>query len=155
MSSRLGDCKGRNQVARLWVWPVFLILCATPLGCATSSHRENKEEALTHFNQGRELRAKGNLKGAIVEYRAALHLDPNHVDAHTNLGAALGTKGDVEGAIAEHRTALRLDPIQFRPHYNLGIALQAQGKKADAKDEFMEALRLLPDTRPIKNTLDL
>ena len=55
-------------------------------------------------------RNKGDLDGAIAEYREALRLNPNDDEAHFNLGVALGKKGDWDGAIAEYREALRLNP---------------------------------------------
>ena len=103
--------------------------CAgTQGGAATSS-----QDAGTSNDRGVELYGKGDLAGAIAEYRTALRLDPNFVMAHYNLGHALGENGDREGAIAEFRTALRLAPNFPAAHYNLGIELQQLGEESRSK----------------------
>src|SRR2546423_13981267 len=97
--------------------------CAgTQGGAATSS-----QDAGTYYDRGVELYGKGDLAGAIAEYRTALRLDPNFVAAHYNLGHALQEKGEGEGAIDEYRTALRLAPNFLADHYNLGQAVQQLG----------------------------
>jgi Flp pilus assembly protein TadD len=42
-----------------------------------------------HVTLGNALAARGDLEGAIAEYRAALHIDPNLAETHFNLGLAL------------------------------------------------------------------
>src|SRR5215813_10214792 len=116
--------------------------CAGTQGGASTS----SQDAGTYYDRGVELYGKGDLAGAIAEYRTALRLDPNFVAAHFNLGHALLKNGDVEGAIAEYRTALRLAPNFPAAHYNLGIELQQLGRKAEAREEFTAVQRLVPNT---------
>ena len=47
-----------------------------------------------HLDRGSVLADKGDLDGAIAEFRQALQLKPDDVDAHYNLGIALHSKGD-------------------------------------------------------------
>lgn len=54
-----------------------------------------------HYNLGIELRKKGDLEGAIPEFRTARRLNPNHVDARYNLAGALRAKGDLVSARKE------------------------------------------------------
>ena len=82
--------------------------------------------ALAHNNLGNALRDKGDLDGAIAEYREAIRLDPRFANAHCNLGNALSDKGDLDGAIAEYREAIRLDPKHVRAHNNLGTAFSGK-----------------------------
>lgn len=63
-----------------------------------------------HCNLGIELREKGDLEGAIAEYRTALRLDPNEVHARYNLAIALRAKGDLVSARNEYKKALKLIP---------------------------------------------
>ena len=65
------------------------------------------------------LRAKGDLDGAIAEYREALRLNPNNALAHNGLGFALEKKGDLRGALEEYRAATALDPknANFKQNY--------------------------------------
>jgi Flp pilus assembly protein TadD len=89
------------------------------------------------------LKAKGDLDGAIAEFRTALRLNPNHVAAHTNLGNALVVQGDFNEALDEYRTALRLNPSHVAAHVGMGVALKRLGRKGEAQGEFQQALQLL------------
>src|SRR5262249_49066993 len=66
------------------------------------------DDATTHFNRAVELHKKGNLYGAITEYRTALRLNPNEVEAHYNLGNALKALGRQADAREEFKKALGL-----------------------------------------------
>ena len=68
------------------------------------------DNAMAHCNLGTALKAKGDLEGAIAEYRAALRLQPDSAMAHYDLGRVLWTKGDREAAFEEIHTAHRLAP---------------------------------------------
>ena len=76
-----------------------------------------------HQQLGTELLRKGDLEGAIVEYRMDLSLNPNDVCAHSTLGWALGKNGDLKEAIAEYRAALRLKPDSAENHFLARICL--------------------------------
>jgi len=68
------------------------------------------DQAMPHCDLGSALKAKGDLEGAIAEYRAALRLDPDNAVAHFDLGRVLWAKGDREAAFEEFHTAHRLAP---------------------------------------------
>jgi len=95
----------RSRIAQ-----VFLILCVTTIGCATGSHPENTGEARLHVKQGGDLLGKGDVDGAITEFRTALRLDPNHESAHENLGLALQKLERKAEAREEFTEVLRLLP---------------------------------------------
>ena len=65
---------------------------------------------MSHCDLGSALKAKGDLEGAIAEYRTALHLQPDNAAAHYDLGRVLWMKGDREAAFEEFHTAYRLAP---------------------------------------------
>jgi len=102
------------------------------------------KNAMAHVNLGIALENKGDLGGAIVEYREALRLNPNNDDAHVNLGIALGEKGDWDGQLREGREALRLNPKNEDAHVALGVALGQKGDWDEGIAEFRELLRLNP-----------
>src|SRR5205807_848437 len=104
------------------------------------------ETAIERLSRGNGLAAKGDLEGAIVEFRAALRINPNFFEAHNNLGNALLEHVDVEDAIAEYRAALRINPNFAEPHYNLGkVLLEAKGDVEGALAECRAALRINPN----------
>jgi Flp pilus assembly protein TadD len=65
--------------------------------------------AAWHVEVGDTLYAKGDLDGAIDEYREALRLNPNDANTHNNLGVAL-EEGDRRGALEQYRAAYMLEP---------------------------------------------
>jgi Flp pilus assembly protein TadD len=73
---------------------------------------------------------KGNLDGAISEYRQAIALAPRYARAHAALGLVLKEKKDFTGAIGEFRKAIEFDPrdpaIQYL-HSPLGYVLREKG----------------------------
>ncbi len=94
--------------------------CQSGAGLTGSVQTEQtSENDADHYNRGVALHRKGDLDGAIVEYRRALRLNSNDVAAHTNLGTALQAKGDLAGALAEYRKALSLNPNDDYAHANL------------------------------------
>jgi tetratricopeptide (TPR) repeat protein len=88
---------------------------------------------------------EGDLDGAIIKYRKALSVKPDHVGAHNGLGLVLMEKGDLNRAIGEYREAIRIDPKESAPYYNLGIALRRVGRQAEAVWAIREFLQLLED----------
>ena len=73
------------------------------------------------------LQPKGDLEGAISEYRTALRLQPDVPQTHYNLGNALYAKADLDGAITEWRTTLHLPAVHHADaHHNLAVALPIQ-----------------------------
>jgi tetratricopeptide (TPR) repeat protein len=101
------------------------------------------QEATTHYAQGRALAQKGDLDGAVSEYRIALRMAPSYADAHYSLAVLLAKKGDRSGAITELRETLRLKPSYAEAHSFLGATLQ----NAVAQDMLSSSLNPKKDTR--------
>lgn len=56
------------------------------------------------------LQKKGDLDGAMAEYREAIRLDRLDAKAHTNLGLILYAKGKYREGVLEITEGYRLDP---------------------------------------------
>lgn len=110
------------------------------LGCTS------EDDARAHDKLGRALAEKGDLDGAIAEYREALRLNPNLAEAHDKLGRALWRKRDLEGAAKELRTAIRLRPDFSGSYVFLYIVLSQLGDLDGAIAAMREAIRLSPDS---------
>ena len=97
-------------------------------------------------NLGFALDAAGRTTDAVAQYRQALRLQPDYIDAHNNLGAALiNIPGGTSEAIAQYQEALRLKPDYPGVHYNLGNALmKIPGRMDEAISHLREALRRDP-----------
>ncbi|HXC02679.1 MAG TPA: tetratricopeptide repeat protein, partial [Opitutaceae bacterium] len=141
---------------------VFLAL-AVGLGWVTVQRNKDYHDELTLWSDTvakcpGNARARDNLGNtlvkmpdrlpdAIVQFEAALQLDPDSAKVHNNFGdALLDMPGRLPDAIAELQAALRLDPGMAEAHNNLGTAwLEMPGRLPDAMAEFEAALRLNPD----------
>lgn len=79
------------------------------------------------LERGDELRASGDVVGAIAAYQEALKLEPESVLAHLKLARALEQTGDREQSIAEYLRCIDLDPKLAAPFYALGFLLAREG----------------------------
>ena len=88
--------------------------------------------------RGRVAAQAGRYQDAAQEFRRALTVRPESVEARVNLGSVLSSAGDRSGAMEQLREALRLDPGNFTAHFNLG-ALLAEGSAPEEARAHLEA----------------
>lgn len=94
--------------------------------------------ALLHLEFGYGLEAKGDLKGAISEYRKATQISPDEPVVHAFLALALENTGAIEQAIAAWQTVLRLEPNNESASVML---IKLFGAKGDLDGEIAEFRR--------------
>ena len=104
-------------------------------------------------NLGNALRAKGDVDGAIAEYREALRVKPDYAMAHHNLANALFAKRDLDGAVAAYLEVLRLKPDDAMAHFDLGTTLSEKGETDRAIAEIRKAITLKPDMAQMHGNL--
>ena len=80
-------------------------------------------DTVYHHELTEALAQRGDLDGAISEYRKLLAMKPDYAHAHNNLGEALAGKGDLDAAIEEYRKALAINPSLAEASKNLEAAL--------------------------------
>ena len=88
--------------------------------------------------RGRVAAQAGRYQDAAQEFRRALAVRPESVEARVDLGSVLFRMGDRSGAMEQFREALRLDPGNVTAHFNLG-ALLAEGSERDEARAHLEA----------------
>ncbi len=88
---------------------------------------------------------RGDYPTAISDYRKALDLRPNMVEAKVNLGAALVHVGDFDGAIAMYKSALPLTPQKNAVLRNLALAYYKKGDFTNAAEQFETLHKALPN----------
>ena len=94
---------------------------------------------------GNEFYKYGEPDNAIAEYREALKINPNNVQAHRKLGFLLyNVKGELKEGMAHLTNAIRLDPDNALVHHDLGMALLHQKRFDQAIRHLSEALRRMP-----------
>jgi tetratricopeptide (TPR) repeat protein len=107
-----------------------------------------------YINLGNALKDKGDLDGAIAEYREAIRLYPQWAIAHYNLGLFLQRKGDLDGAEREIREAVRLDGDHHGAAIDaLAALLVSRGNRDGAIAPYKELLRLAPKSASAHNGL--
>ncbi len=111
--------------------------------------------AFAHHNLAFSLENIPNhLDEAITQYREALRLKPDLIEARTNLGKDLSSEGRIPEAVAELQAVLALKPDSAAAHNNLGFALEKlPGRLQDAMTQFDDALRLDPNLADAHNNL--
>jgi len=100
---------------------------------------------ITHTNLGNALLIVGQRQEAIEQFRQALRIKSDYLEAHNNLGSALLQAGRLQEAIEHYKKALLIKPNHAKAHYNIGLALYQTGQHQDAIQHFEQALRLDPN----------
>ncbi len=122
-----------------WCWGLLLTL-SVAFNLVASYERS----AEFHHNQGSILSQKGRIDEAIAEFRKALEIRPNDVEANNSLGTALLQRGQVDEAMAHFQKALELQPNNAVTHDNLGVVLLRKGQVDKAITQFHKALEIQP-----------
>ena len=123
-------------------WRTSAALWSHALECSTLPN------ALAHYNLGLARFRDGRLDEAIADYREALKIKPDYVEAQVNLGVALCERGQAAEAIVHYRRALEIKPDYVAAYNNLGVALLGQGHVAEAIVQHEKALEIEPDDAP-------
>jgi tetratricopeptide (TPR) repeat protein len=106
---------------------------------------QQAQDATAIFNRAVELQRQGKLDEAAAEYRAALAIKPNYLNAQANLGVVLARLGRYDEAVSAYESALKLAPQSAPILLNLGIAHYRSGKFDQATVAFERLLEQKPD----------
>jgi len=134
------------QQSRLYADPV--ILYATSVQRAPGS-------AFAHHALGLALLSASRPEEAAKQFKSALLVRPDLLDAHTDLAAALTQLQRYPEAVAHLREVLRLKPDSAEAENNLGGVLWETGQRAEAIEHYERALRLRPDYPEARYNLGL
>lgn len=115
---------------------VFKVVLNFLLICLFLSCSSKEKQAEKHFKDGFEYQNQGNLDKAIEEYKKAIELNPNYLQAHMNLGAAYIGQKKYDKAIEEFNTVVKLNYYYGTAHYNLGYVYLLKGEKGKAQEEL-------------------
>jgi DNA-binding winged helix-turn-helix (wHTH) protein/TolB-like protein len=84
-------------------------------------------------------------RGAEVEFKRSLELNPNYATAHHWYGESLSLNGRHLEALAQLREAERLNPLSFPIKEDIGLAFYRARDFASAERKFREVLDLDPN----------
>lgn len=99
----------------------------------------------TYVAAGRMHETQGRLTRAAAQYRMAIQLDPQNVEAHNRLGLVLCQMQQFNEADAELAKAIALAPNRPHLHNNLGFSYLIQMRWTEAEQSLQKALELQPD----------
>jgi outer membrane protein OmpA-like peptidoglycan-associated protein/tetratricopeptide (TPR) repeat protein len=124
--------------------PQLLFAQAPELHTKSDKAKKHYQKAMEYYNlQKNELAAN--------EFRKAIEIDPNFIEAHIVLAGLYQDIKNHESAIAEYKTALAIDPNFFpNNYYNLAESEVALQMFADARVHLKKLLnfsKLSPDIR--------
>jgi tetratricopeptide (TPR) repeat protein len=87
---------------------------------------------------------KKNVTRALRDFRRAIELDPNFVEAHLNVGAITLSFRDYTSAEASFKAVLKQDPKNIDAVIGLGVAYRGQRKIKEAEEQYTQAGKLDP-----------
>jgi len=99
---------------------------------------------MTHFSAGRLFERRGELQQAAEQYRKAVALNGEFLQAYNRLGAVLARMGHWEQADQVYVSAIQRAPDAAYLRNNLAFSYMAQGRWQDAEVELRNALQLKP-----------
>jgi len=147
--------------ARWWAMGWVLLLVVAALGSArrvkdwkdaetlwTSALRAGCSSFRIHNNLGTVLMERGDVEGALREYREATRINPSAPDGQYNLGRVLALGGDLEESAEAMRQALTIDPNHLGALTDLGRTLSLQGRYGESLEAYRKALTVRPDYVP-------
>ncbi len=117
-----------------------------------SAMRINPNIADAHASKGlllstrwQRFREPGSEDAAEAEFRRAIDLNPNNVQAHMWYASLLDERGESRRAMELHERAIELDPLARIPRLNLAVIHAKLGEHDKAIDIWLSAVRLHPD----------
>ena len=99
---------------------------------------------LTLINRGTAHAKSRNLDSALVDFDAAIKLDPKSAAAHNHRGLVLRDRGDYELAIESYSAAIKLQPQVAAFHINRGIAYRWRLDYDNALTDLNDGLKINP-----------
>ncbi len=164
--ARLWDMAGRFRQARMFKMGLIaaILSVATVYDYATQNQIgvwKNSETLwsyiiqhsdpvpdIAYFAIGKESERKGDLDGAMANYKRALSLSPENNRFKGRIGAILAKKGDYASAESIYRRILEAEPSNPASFADMGRVLAVMGRYDEAIQAFERALELDPDYFP-------
>ena len=87
---------------------------------------------------------QNNQNGAIAQFKKAIELNPEMVEAHINLGVLYNRAHDYQAAAQHFRQAIAQAPYLTDAYINLGNALRGEKQYKEAEDAYKKAIELDP-----------
>lgn len=113
-------------------------------GVITSNQQTPTNDPTWYYRLADELKAQGNVVGALRAYQALLQAKPDEVDARYFMANILARQREWERAIAEYKNVLRDKPQFIAARYKLGLAYRALQRLKESYHTLVQCARLQP-----------
>ncbi len=127
--------------------PIEIGMAAIEQGGFDTSDGEDPWPGENAYNRGVVLMERGDIDGAIEQYRASIETSPDHPAPRSNLGFALIQRGQREAGLEHLRAALEFDRTDAVFMRNLAAGLMACDER-DAAFELLEEAAASDPTNP-------
>lgn len=134
-----GESNAFNPIRQQWVFHFESPASAPKVHPMVMRSAQDLFESALRCESSPEL-----LPQAVENYRRAVELAPNWVEAHINLGVAYYQMGQLTEARAAFLSSVQLDPLNGISRYNLGCVLEEQGEIDAAIEHLERAARAMP-----------
>jgi tetratricopeptide (TPR) repeat protein len=124
-----------------------LIVCLLPSVARCELVEDN------HLKQGHSYLAEGRYNEAISEYKKAIKIAPNNIDAYHNIGFAYECLGKYQNAIEYYEKVLQITPDDAMTNYNMGVAYGNLGKRKEAIKYYEKTIQIDPNHVDAYNNL--
>ncbi len=121
----------------------------------TDCVRKSPHKARPYTNLGKVLTDQKRYDEALLNFKKAIQIKPNFVEANFNLGRLYEQMDEKDRAIAQYRKSIRINPNYVDAYNNLGALLLSQDKTDEAIEQFRTALQISPDFAKAHNNLGL
>jgi cytochrome c-type biogenesis protein CcmH/NrfG len=99
---------------------------------------EIQQAAVSYYN-------RGEYEKAIEEYKRAIEINPDSVEAYYHLGMAYSSLGKYKEAVEAYGRAIRIKPEYAAAYYNLGHAYSNLNQHDKAIKAFRRSIQYEPD----------
>ncbi|HDL07758.1 MAG TPA: tetratricopeptide repeat protein, partial [Desulfobacteraceae bacterium] len=151
---------GRLNMFRFKVIPLIFVFGII----MTSGCMSNEEKKISYLESGNTYFDKEEYKSAELEFRNAIQIDPNFIDAYQRLGETYLKLGKPRESFKAFDTVIKLDPdntdaqLKLATFYLLGKKIKKSREKVDAvlkkEPDNIEALFLLAGIQELNKTLN-
>jgi Flp pilus assembly protein TadD len=102
-------------------------LADSPAQPSNPSTYQPASDPSAQYQSAMSLEEKGDINGAVAEFRKVVEAQPDDARAHAALAGALERRGDSAGALKEYGLALKLDPNDPAVRANYDRLVQTTG----------------------------
>ena len=120
-----------------------------------TSEKVSEEPSKSHLVTGKTLFQKGNMKGALKSFEAAVSSESDSPEAHYSLALTYYELGMHSNAINAYKRAIQLKPDLAEAHFNLGVAYDQSGQTENAIRSYKQAMNLGIDDSAIHYNMGL